>query len=211
MSRCVIITAAPWPDDETLAAMKELLRPDDVVFAADNGWRLAAALGVAIDCLVGDFDSGECPEDEIAARVVTLPTIKDETDTFAAVQLAQREGYTDFLLLGGLGGRFDHTLANLATLQYIVKSGGTAAMADGVNEVYMTVPSTFTISPRKGYFSLLPYGGEVEAVSVSGAFYDVKGITLTTDVPLGVSNAFCGKEVTITYKRGNLLLVFSKD
>ena len=211
MSRCVIVTAAPLPDEKGIAAMRSMLRADDVLYAADNGWRLAQALGVSIACLIGDFDSGDHPPVAVVSRTVTLPTVKDETDTLAAVRLAQSEGFVDFLILGSLGGRFDHTLANLAVLQYIANAGGCAVMSDGFNEIYMTAPSQITVSPREGYFSLLPYGGEVTGLSVFGAFYDVKDITLTTDNPLGVSNTFCGKEVTVSYKSGNLLLIFSKD
>ena len=211
MKRCVIVTAAPVLGDRFVVAMRALLRSDDTVYAADNGWKLAERLGVSISCLIGDFDSGEQPPASVVSNVVRLPVVKDETDTLAAVYEAQKSGYNDFLILGSLGGRFDHTLANLAVMQHVVKTGGYAVMSDGQNEIHMLSPSRYTFSKREGYFSLLPYGGEVQEVSIKGALYNVKGITLTLDRPVGVSNAFVDETLEISFESGYLLLIFSKD
>ena len=79
MPRCVIIGAGPVDPEQ-----KELFLPGDYVIACDAGYRNAAALGVAPDLIVGDFDSAPRPE---AENLVVLPAEKDDTDTHYAARL----------------------------------------------------------------------------------------------------------------------------
>ena len=73
-----------------------------------------------------------------------------------------RRGYREFLLLGGTGGRLDHTVANFAVLYYLLRRGARAVMADTHNRVELKLPGSYRLEPEEGYkFSLFPYAGEV--------------------------------------------------
>ena len=73
---------------------------------------------------VGDFDSlGQVPEGE---NIVRHPVMKDDTDMMLAVKLGLERGYTRFHIYGGMGGRTDHTIANIQTLAYIAGRGASA-------------------------------------------------------------------------------------
>ena len=111
MARCVIVSACP-----VSPALAGLLRADDYLIACDAGYHNCEALGRRPDAVVGDFDSAPCPVAAPGEDLVVLPHVKDDTDTEYAAKLAFREGYTEVLLLGCLGGRrLEHTLANLCT------------------------------------------------------------------------------------------------
>ncbi|MCD8021752.1 MAG: thiamine diphosphokinase [Lachnospiraceae bacterium] len=85
--------------------------PGDLVIAADGGYRYLQKLGVEPDILMGDFDSLEIvPEHR---HLIRHSPIKDDTDMALAVAWAEKAGYETFFLYGGLGGRLDHSLANL--------------------------------------------------------------------------------------------------
>ena len=43
-------------------------------------------------------------------------------------------------------------------------------------------------------------------VTIAGAFYPLSQATLTPTFPLGVSNSFVGKPVSVTVGRGSLLI-----
>ena len=116
MPRCVIIGAGPVDPEQ-----KELFLPGDYVIACDAGYRNAAALGVAPDLIVGDFDSAPRPE---AENLVVLPAEKDDTDTHYAARLAVEKGFDEALILGVLGGaRLDHSLAAIAAGLWLAKTG----------------------------------------------------------------------------------------
>ena len=105
---CYIVGSRP-PGEIVLAAGREAL-----VIAADGGLRHLEDQGLRPDLIVGDFDSlGRAPQGD---NVLRHPVEKDDTDMLLAVRMGLDRGYGTFVLYGGLGGRLDHTLANLQTL-----------------------------------------------------------------------------------------------
>lgn len=217
MSRCVILAAGPVEDP---AQLRSLLRADDWFIAADGGWRLAEALGVPVSLLVADFDSLGSPGNPPAGtEILRLPVEKDWTDTMAAAMEGLRRGYRDFLLLGGTGGRLDHTVANFAVLYYLLRRGARAVMADAHNRVELKLPGLYRLEPEEGYkFSLFSYDGEVTGLTERQVFYPLDNATLTSDNPLGVSNEFLRNPsentllpAEISFKTGVLMIFLSKD
>src|SRR5262245_40434058 len=101
---------APGPIDADLAAAP-------IVVAADSGVGHALALGLAVDLVIGDFDSAEPAHVEraiaLGARVDRHPADKDATDLELALDAARELGATEITVLGVGGGRLDHLLANL--------------------------------------------------------------------------------------------------
>ena len=113
--RCVIISGSP---DTSVEEIKTLCTDDDFIVCADSGYTFARKAGLNPDLIIGDFDSleEELPTD---TEVVKLNTVKDDTDTEHCVMECIRRGYKDFLLLGSVGGRTDHTFANIAILSFL--------------------------------------------------------------------------------------------
>ena len=103
---CYVVGAMPLDPGFILTPV-----PGDLVIAADKGYETLSRLGVHPGLVVGDFDSlGSVPDHP---QVLRLPRIKDETDTGFALRQGLKRGYWRFVLLGCLGGRLDHTVANL--------------------------------------------------------------------------------------------------
>ena len=51
-----------------------------------------------------------CPD------IIHVPVEKDDTDTLLCLKYGMELGYREFLMIGGIGGRLDHTMANIQTL-----------------------------------------------------------------------------------------------
>ena len=180
----------------------------DLVIAADGGY--AQEFGCLPDAVVGDFDSlGFVPESE---HVQVYPKQKDDTDMMLAVKLGLEKGFREFVLLGGIGGRFDHTMANIQTLAYLLSHGASGVLRGDHTDMFLigeTERKCF--SPEtKGILSVFSYGEKAEEVRICGAEYELESATLTDTFPLGVSNSFIGKEVTISVGKGRLLIVHEK-
>jgi thiamine pyrophosphokinase len=112
------------------------LRSDDLIVCADGGYDHALAAGIAPVAVIGDFDSTDISAVSDIEKL-ELPAEKDDTDTLAAVKWAIGRGCGDFLIIGGLSGRFDHSFAVIQTLSFLTDMGCTSEVIDGGNRVYM--------------------------------------------------------------------------
>ncbi len=186
---------------------------DDITVAADSGIRNALLLGDHIDVAVGDFDSfpeREIPED---AEVIRLRPEKDLTDSQVAVEIALERGADSFVIIGGLSGRLDHTLANLSILEDLAARGHYAIMTDGVSRVHFLGGGSALIG-RSGfkYFSLIAASDIVKGVSIEGAKYPLKNARLSRkNGGFATSNEIDGNCALITVKKGSLFVIESRD
>ena len=120
-NRCVIVGAGPI---ENYIRTREYLKEDDFFIFCDGGLRHRAGLGVGPDLIIGDFDSfSEAEARADGAPMVVLPREKDDTDTVAAAKEGLSRGFKEFLLIGAIGGRLDHTLGNVYLLEFLAEAG----------------------------------------------------------------------------------------
>lgn len=180
----------------------------DYVIAADRGFDSLVAYGVRPDLAVGDFDSlGHRPNHP---NVIQLPAEKDDTDMVFALRKGLELGYRRFVLLGGVGGRLEHTLGNLQLLDWLACQGGQGFLA-GEKTVATCIRDGMSVAfppSMTGYLSVLCNSGRAEGVDLTGLKYPLNGYTLTGSFPLGVSNQFLGQEASVSVKQGSLLLIW---
>ncbi len=211
MKRCLIISAGEIRDYERV---KSFLQPDDFFIFCDGGLIHADGLGLKPDLIVGDFDS--CDSEDLArwkdsCETVRLPREKDDTDTLFAVKLALERGYSDFLLLGAMGGRFDHALGNISILLYLDGLGKKALLVDDYSQMQIVGKEPFFIKDNCSYFSVLTVAGDVSGVTIKNAKYPLEKAKLSADFQLGISNEVLpGKEAEVSVENGRLLVVVVK-
>ncbi|MBQ7397707.1 MAG: thiamine diphosphokinase [Clostridia bacterium] len=185
----------------------------DLIIAADSGLNNAKTLDLAVNAVVGDYDSlGHTPDVDADVEVITVPTEKDVTDTQLAVELALTRGSTEIIIIGGLGGRLDHTLSNLAILEDLADKRVRAVIEDGQNRVRL-LRNDSTILPRSGYtyVSLLALDPLCKGVEIEGVKYPLKGAKLERKFQYAVSNEITGNCCFISVRKGSLLVVESRD
>jgi len=182
--------------------------PGDYVIAADRGFDSLLAYGVMPDMAVGDFDSlGHTPKHP---NVIQLPAEKDDTDMVFALRKGLELGYRRFILLGGVGGRLEHTLGNLQLLDWLTTQGaqgflaGEKTVATAIRDGHsITFPATLS-----GYLSVFCNSGTAEGVTLTGLKFPLQDHALSGAFPLGVSNQFLGEPATVSVARGSLLLLW---
>ena len=181
----------------------------DLFVAADSGYLSAIDAGITPDIFVGDFDSVE--KDEISANeIIRLYPVKDMTDTQEALDIAISKGAKKITILGALGGRIDHTLANIHLLKYAKEKGVIAEIIDA--DSYITiVDSKLKIKKREGFcLSLIPLT-DCTGVCASGVFYTLENASLPVGNPYGISNEFTDDTAKITVASGDLLIILCKS
>lgn len=190
------------------------LRKDDYFIFCDGGLSHAESLCIKPNLIVGDFDS--CDSDVLSkyeeqCEIIKLPREKDDTDTLYAVKLAVERGYNDFLILGAMGGRFDHALGNISILLYLEGLGKKAVLIDDYSVMQIAGSKPLLIEDNCSYFSVLTVAGDVSGVTIKNAKYPLENASLSADFQLGISNEVLpGKVAEVSVEHGRVLVVTVK-
>lgn len=212
--KCILVCAGEL-GMETIPIEKE-----DFVIAVDGGLGYCTALRIEPNLILGDFDSvGEREAETIASlqtqdsrRLVRLPREKDDTDTIAALKEGLRRGYTEFRIYGGMGGRFDHTFANIQSLLFLRNQGARGCLADSVGEMHILKDEKICFPRgRKGILSLFSLVEESRGVTIEGMKYLLDQATVRNDFPVGISNEFIGEEASVAVEQGTLVCVIINE
>lgn len=199
MSCCVLICGAP-------ACAKPDIPPSACLICADGGWTHAKRFGLMPDLLIGDFDS--LSGDELpSCGVLRFPPEKDDTDAMLAVKWAMERGCTEFLIYGALGGRLDHTIANIQLLYWLLAHGAQGTLIDENNRVSMlSAGMSAVFGKRDGYFSLFAYSQDCR-VTLEGVQYPLENHLLSCGFPLGVSNRVTASKAVLSVSEGTVLVM----
>ncbi len=211
--KAVVIASASVGDYN---ACRPYLEHTDIWICCDGGLCHAKAMGIKPDYIVGDFDS--VPNDllkeyqSMRIPVKQFPTHKDETDMELGIDLAVELGANDIVMLGGIGSRFDHTLANAHLLLRLLKKGVRGRLVNSQNCVEV-IDKPFIVYGKPGdIVSTIPLSMEVTGITLTGFAYPLQDRTLTIyDDLLAVSNVLLEKEGTISLQSGYLYVILSKD
>lgn len=207
--RTVILANGEPP---TAAELSRWLRPGDRLICADGGGRAALAAGLKPDVVVGDFDSlSEAELGALASGGAALERHrrdKDETDLELALERAAREGARDIVVLGALGGRFDHALANALLLALPALRGRRARLAAGNEEIALIRGGeTAELTGAPGdLVSLIPLG-DATGIVTEGLQYPLRGEALRAGPARGVSNTLTSARATVFVEAGLLLRI----
>lgn len=203
MNRCVIIGGA---DITKYDLVKSHLREDDFYVFCDSGLKHMAALGVNPSLIVGDFDSYTNPNLDV--ETIVLPCEKDDTDTVFAVKEMLKRGAKEFLIIGAIGARLDHTLGNVGILSMLNTKGIKASIIDDYSEMEIISSGPNLVEDNYSFFSLLNISGEAKGISIKNAKYPLENAEITCEYQYGVSNeVLSGKTAEISISSGKLLLI----
>ena len=164
--------------------------------------------GVCIipNLIVGDFDSYENPHLDI--ETIVLPREKDDTDTAFAVKEALERGFQDFLLVGMIGGRLDHTLGNVFLMLMLDTQGKNVKVLDDYSEMEIVSDKPTHIEDRYPYFSLLNINDFAQGITIRNAKFPLTDVEITCEYQYGISNEILpGMTAEVSVKNGRLLLL----
>jgi thiamine pyrophosphokinase len=202
MKRCVIVGSAAI---NNYNKVKQYLSKEDYFVYCDGGLKHMDELEFKPDLIVGDFDSHENPNLDV--ETIVLPCEKDDTDTCHALKVCIERGYTDFLFVGCIGERLDHTLGNVALLIMLKEKGLKGIMIDDYSEMSI-VSHEESIDDSFSYFSLLTLSDSADGIDIKNAKYLLENGSIKSGFQYGVSNEVNkGQTATVFCKSGNLLLI----
>ena len=205
--KCLLVCARPVDITiDQIDPTNKVNMDEYFVIGADRGYVNCTQLGIIPDIILGDFDSSSPPQTTTMTEV--YPAQKDDTDSMLGIKKAIALGYKQLVMIGALGGRLDHTYANIQSLVYMMNHGCHGRIIDSKHTVQLVYPDhKLTIEKFDGYLSVFAYTPTVEGVTISGVFYRLDNAQLTSAFPLGVSNQITADRATISCTQGVLVVM----
>ncbi len=216
-----LIVAGGETDLSQLAGEAERLRESEgLLIAADRGLEAMQSAGLIPDVAVGDFDS---VDPKVLEFFLRRPGIrferhrpeKNQSDTELAFFIAREAGVQKLTLMGVTGTRLDHVLSNIQLLREAEKEGVDCCLLDAHNRIRMAKsPMTFY---REGnpfsYVSFIPLSPEVTGITLKGFKYPLTDyhMVLGQECSLCVSNELAEPEGMLTFQKGSMLAIESRD
>ena len=193
------------------SALLAILADADLIIAADGGANWLSQHGRVPDLLIGDMDSvSPSVLDDLrgqTGRLQRYPASKDETDTELALRRAVGMAPERITIVGALGGRVDHALANIMLLASPICGSVPVTICDGRSYLFLTRDRCVIEGQPGDTVSLIPIGDRVEGIVTEGLQYPLCDETLYLGPARGVSNVLLGSRATVTLRQGRLLVV----
>ena len=184
---------------------------DSLIIVCDGGVRHLQKLGIKPDVIIGDMDSIESSQltsySAQGVQIIKYPANKDCTDTELALDYALNLKPTAIYIWGALGGRLDHTLANVFSLCKGQKEGIKTYLIDEYCEAFIVDEEAAFVGAKGVTVSLFAFSPKVEGLSLSGFAYPLKDAVLTIGESLGISNIINEAHAKISVRAGNLLVI----
>lgn len=209
--RAVVFANGDLPHPQ---AIRKVLLPGDVFFAADAGASHLLRLGLLPKMVIGDLDSlseSELKDLQAAGvHIMRYPQDKDLTDLELTINKILEEGFQRILIVAALGGRLDMTLCNINLMIRPDLLDLDVRMDDGVEQLRF-IQNRTSIQGRVGdTLSLIPWGGAVEKVTTTGLRWPLKNAYLALSETMTVSNELMTDQAEISVGSGCLLCILRR-
>jgi thiamine pyrophosphokinase len=208
----VIVASAP---DLYITPYLAAIDSANLLIAADGGALPLLAEERWPDLVIGDLDSIDAPAlarlEQRGVAIMRHPRAKDETDLELALLHAAERGADQIDVLGALGGRWDHTLANVALLALPELVGRRVRLLADRQTLFLVRGTAALEGQRGDTVSLLPLTGVAEGVTTAGLQYPLSDATLSFDRARGVSNVLLDPPGRVSLRAGLLLVVQHDD
>lgn len=188
-----------------------LLDRDSFLIAADAGVLLFEELGLRADLILGDLDSLPAARREYyqnkGIKIMKYPVEKDETDGELALEYCKRNNLNDIEIIGSLGGRFDHQIANILLLEYGYQQQLSVKIIEPGMEMGLITGFKVFKDCQGEILSLIPLDNKVNEVSIKGCKYNLEKEDLYRFKSRGISNQISKNRAEISLEKGLLLYI----
>lgn len=186
------------------------------LICCDGAANLLEDYGIAPNLMVGDFDSLGIEKSIVLAKKwgierIELNPDKDKPDSQVALELVVKAGATKIVLLGALGNRFDHAMANVMMMVISQRQGIETVMYDAQNEVRVCCGLLLLKGKVGDMLSLIPLGVNCVIRVTDGLQYPLYDHEFDMGDNLGISNRFVAEEALVEVAHGWFCVIRSSD
>lgn len=184
----------------------------DFIIGADGGCNHLYKMNIDPNYIIGDLDSIDKKIiDYYKSKKILFkkyPTHKDETDSQICVLLAKELKASNIDFIGSLGGRIDHTLANIGLIYHAKNMNINSRILSSEEEVLIVKNEEINLKGKRGNtVSIISIEGEAKGVTLENFEYPLNNARIDYLSPLGVSNVMLYDECRIRIDEGCVLVI----
>lgn len=199
--------------------LKEIIDQNEFnnIIACDKGLEILYKSNIKPNYIIGDFDSINKNiltyyEKNKNINIIELKPEKDYTDTHMALKLAIKLQSNTITIVGAIGTRIDHTLANINILKEALNNKIPCEIIDENNNISLINKNTRIEKDNKyKYISLIPITTVATGITLQGFKYPLENVVMEIGESIGVSNEQLEQTAKINIKEGILILLKTKD
>ena len=210
MKVCIILNGEIKNYDKT----KEIIIREnyDFIIGADGGCNHLYKMNITPNYVIGDLDSinNDLVDYYKSKEVIfkTYPSHKDETDSEICIYLAKELKAKEIDFYGSLGGRIDHTLANIGLMHYVKEMNITPKIITSEEEIIIIKNEEVILQGKKGdTVSVIPIMADANNVTLKKLEYPLNDAKMGYLSSLGISNVMLDNECSIKIEDGYALII----
>ncbi|WP_236915756.1 thiamine diphosphokinase [Clostridium sp. Cult2] len=200
---------------EGLERLERLGKESDFILCADGGTNYCIKASLMPNVVIGDLDSiskdtlNQIYEHHIPIK--KFPVKKDKTDAELSIDYLISEGFKDITIVGAIGSRIDHTLANVLLLTKLNQRGINGRIVDNNNTIYLVDRELVLNKEEDSFLSIIPITNSGVVVTLKGFEYELESTVIGFGSTFGVSNKIIKEKGHILIHEGQCLAIVSKD
>ena len=195
--------------------LKKIGKESDFILCADGGTNHCLKAGLLPNIVIGDLDSVSKESLKMIYEnnipVKRFPTKKDATDTELSIDYLISKGFEDITLMGAMGNRMDHSLANILLLNELNDKGIKGKIIDESNTIYLVDDELILTKGKSFFVSVIPITHFGTTISLKGFEYELNRVKINFGSTHGISNKIIGEKGYIKVHNGKCLICVSKD
>ena len=211
MSQIINIVSGGRLGDQSFFQEKIAKMENCLIICCDGGARHVQYSGIKPDVIIGDMDSIDftllASYSTSGIKIIKYPKNKDYTDTELALDYALSMKPEAIFIWGALGGRIDHTMANVFLLCKGQEKGIKTYLMDEYGEAFVLDKEATFINETGKTVSLLALSPEVTGINLTGFLYHLKEEILVMGESRGISNVINDARAGINIRQGKLLVI----
>lgn len=187
---------------------RPLIKESRTVIAADGGADNCIKLGITPDYIIGDMDSiskGALKKFEGRSKIIR-DNDQDRTDLQLAIGLANSLKAMKITIIGAIGDRMDHTMANALSM---TEAKSEVKIVDEFNEIRIAEKGIELSGEKDDIVSVIALSG-LKGMTYEGLRWKVKN----ADFPagwIGICNRMTRKKARISLSSGKILVIRARE
>lgn len=207
---CIILNGK----SENYNNIKEIVAKNkyDYIICADGGANHIYNMDIVPDYIIGDLDSVDSSivnyYKNLNVKFERFPSKKNETDTELCIYLAKNLKVKEIDFYFALGGRIDHTIANINLLYFVKSIGMIPTIISEKEIIQIAINEEIEIKGNIGdTVSVIPLSGDAKGVTLTNFEYPLEEYDMKFYLPLGISNVMLENKCRVKVNEGSLIAI----